>query len=77
MSDPQYKAKVFISGRHIGWLRKLTVAEVDEYVVVVNDVRGTRFTADVIGIAMSKFEGPERPSSKAAIPAVTFQLVRV
>lgn len=79
MSTPQYKAKVFISGRHIGWLRRLTELHTgaDEYVVVANDARGTRFAADVVGVAMTKFEGPDRPTSKAAIPAVTFQLVRV
>jgi hypothetical protein len=73
-----YKAKVFISSRHIGWLRNVeTVGGASEFVVVASDVRATRFSAETIGIAMSKFEGPDRPSSKAAIPAVTFQLVKV
>jgi hypothetical protein len=73
-----YKAKVFISSRHIGWLRNIeTRGGANEYVVVASDVRATKFEAETVGIAMSKFEGPDRPSSKAAIPAVTFQLVKV
>lgn len=71
------KVEVFISHRSIGYLKKLETRGGDHELVVVSRlINASKFSSDIAGIEMAKFEGPERPSSKAPIPSVTFRLIK-
>jgi hypothetical protein len=78
------KIKIHINGRPVGWLRNIVTERDDiERVMVAHRHKATKFDevngqgAASIGFAMANFVGPERDSSKAKEPVVTFQLVKV
>ncbi|RTL34280.1 MAG: hypothetical protein EKK53_26690 [Burkholderiales bacterium] len=70
-----YRLRVHISGREVGYLKRVDSRDRVEHVIVSRDIRATRFSEVEIGMAMAGFEGPDRPSSKAPMPKVTFGLV--
>lgn len=70
-----YRVRVHVAGREVGYLKRVVDKDAVEYVVVSRDLRATRFDTVELGLAMSRFEGPDRPHSKALMPKVTFGLV--
>lgn len=70
-----YRLRVHIAGREVGYLKRVEGRDAVEFVVVSRDMRATRFATAELGLAMASFEGPDRPSSKAPMPKVTFGLV--
>lgn len=70
-----YRLRVHIAGREVGYLKRVVDGSRVEHVVVSRDIRATRFSEVELGMAMAGFEGPDRPTSKAPLPKVTFGLV--
>lgn len=63
----KYNAKVFISGRAIGWLHK---SGCGSFAIVLGRQRSTEFDASAAGIAMADF------GDASNITSVTFLMVR-